>query len=86
MGKRPVATAHDIHRLLNHFGNYAMKRNCGNSRRHQKFIKTDGTGVPVVIPAHPGEKIRSGTLQQIIEAIAGNEGISEDEVWKLLGE
>lgn len=84
MGKRPVATAHDIHRLLNHFGNYALKRNCGNSRKHQKFVKIDGTGKPIVMPAHPKETIRTGTLQQIIEAIAENEGINENEVWGLL--
>lgn len=86
MGKQPVVTARDIHRLLNHFGNYALKRKCGSSRRHQKFVKIDGTGIPVVVPKHPKEKIRSGTLQQIVEAISENEGISEDKVWKLLSE
>lgn len=79
-----MVTARDVYRLLNHFGDYALKRNCGSSSRHQKFVKLDGTGLPVVIPKHPKEKIRSGTLQQIVEAISENEGIGEDEVWKLL--
>lgn len=86
MGKQPAVTARDIYRLLNHFGHYALKRNCGGSRRHQKFVKIDGTGLLVVIPKHPKEEIRSGTLQQIIEAIAKNAGIDENEVWKLLKE
>jgi predicted RNA binding protein YcfA (HicA-like mRNA interferase family) len=83
---KPTVTAQDIHRLLNHFGDYALKKNCGSCRKHQKFIKIDGTGIPVVIPIHSKQKIKKGTLQQIVEAIAENEGLSIDEVWKILSE
>jgi len=67
---------------MNRLGNYGEKK-CGNGS-HRKFVRTDGKGKPVVIPYHPDDSIARGTLKQIIESIARNEGCTEDAIIEIL--
>jgi predicted RNA binding protein YcfA (HicA-like mRNA interferase family) len=67
---------------LNRLGTYGEKK-CGNGS-HKKFVRIDGKGKPVVIPYHPDDSIARGTLRQIIEALACNEGCAEDTIMKML--
>jgi predicted RNA binding protein YcfA (HicA-like mRNA interferase family) len=76
----PVVTGKEMKKFLLKMG-YDLVKIKGS---HHLFKRMDGKGYKISVPIHANEPIADGTLNNIIEFFAKNEGLTEDQVRRIL--
>ncbi len=76
---RPVSPK-TIEKLLFRLGYTEVK--CGNGS-HRKY-KKEGSQFPIIIPFHSSKELARGTLNDIINDLALNEGMTKEQVKEML--